>query len=119
MQFTHINDSFTSIHFVDSLNGWATSRYVHQTTDGGLNWIQRMDILAFFSQDVHFNDSFGFVIDNLTLYKSSDNGETFLFYLKKKNKKKKKFLLGLRGRRFCFFFFFFFKKKGGGWWGGG
>ncbi|MGQ9798545.1 MAG: WD40/YVTN/BNR-like repeat-containing protein, partial [Ignavibacterium sp.] len=52
VQFTHITDSFTSIFFVDSLNGWATSRYVWQTTDGGMNWIQRMDIPAFFCDDV-------------------------------------------------------------------
>ena len=29
-------DDFTSIFFVDSLNGWATSRYVWQTTNGGI-----------------------------------------------------------------------------------
>ncbi len=56
VQFTHINDSFTSIFFVDSFNGWATSRYVHQTTDGGENWIQRTDIPFTFSTDVYFQN---------------------------------------------------------------
>jgi photosystem II stability/assembly factor-like uncharacterized protein len=67
-------DPFTSIFFIDSLNGWATSRYVWQTTDGGLNWIQRTDIPAFFSQDVFSIGLSVFVIDNLTLYKSTNNG---------------------------------------------
>lgn len=48
------SDSYTSIFFVDSLNGWATSRYIWQTTDGGENWIERGDIPITFSTDIYF-----------------------------------------------------------------
>ncbi|MDY0082542.1 MAG: YCF48-related protein [Ignavibacteriaceae bacterium] len=79
VQFTHINDSFTSIYFVDSLNGWATSRYVHQTTDGGLNWVQRTDIQIYLTDDVYFsNPDIGWIgkyssINN-SLFKTTDGG---------------------------------------------
>ena len=53
-QLTLPADNFTSIFFVDLLNGWATSRYIWQTTDGGNNWIQRTDIPITFSTDVYF-----------------------------------------------------------------
>lgn len=79
VQFTHINDSFTSIFFVDSFNGWATSRYVHQTTDGGENWIQRTDIPFTFSTDVYFqNLDTGWVARrssfNTSLFKTTNGG---------------------------------------------
>ena len=79
VQFTHINDSFTSIFFVDSFNGWATSRYVHQTTDGGENWIQRIDIPFTFSTDVYFqNLDTGWVARrssfNTSLFKTTNGG---------------------------------------------
>lgn len=83
VQFTHINDSFTSIFFVDSLNGWATSRYVHQTTNGGLNWIERADIPITFSTDVYFpNLDIGWIARrssfNISLFKTSDRGINWL-----------------------------------------
>jgi photosystem II stability/assembly factor-like uncharacterized protein len=79
LQFTHITDSFTSIFFVDSLNGWATSRYIHQTTDGGISWIQRTDIPAFLSNDIYFlNMDTGWVAAyntiNPSLFKTTDGG---------------------------------------------
>ena len=80
-QITLPADSYTSIFFIDSLNGWATSRYIWQTTDGGENWIERADIPAFFSQDVYFNDSIGFIIDFLTLYKSTDSGSSWFIQI--------------------------------------
>jgi len=81
VQFTHINDSFTSIFFIDSLNGWATSRYIHQTTDGGLNWIQRTDIQLYFTNDIYFTEiDTGFVTDGfgIDLYKTFDGGLSWL-----------------------------------------
>ncbi len=79
IQFTHINDSFTSIFFIDSLNGWATSRYVHQTTDGGLNWIEMVDIPAFLSEDILFNNYLnGFVIESNKFYSTVDGGVNWI-----------------------------------------
>ena len=78
-QFTHINDSFTSIFFVDNLNGWVTSRYVHQTTDGGVSWIERADIPAFLSKDILFNDYLnGFVIESNKFYSTIDGGVNWI-----------------------------------------
>ncbi len=72
-------DSFKDIFFIDTLNGWATSRYVWQTTDGGANWIERADIPAFFSNGVYFpNIDTGWVaaysIINPSLYKTTNGG---------------------------------------------
>jgi photosystem II stability/assembly factor-like uncharacterized protein len=71
------SDSFTSIYFIDSLNGWATSRYIWQTTDGGVNWIERTDIPVFFSDEIFFIDSIGFIIEFQNLHKSTDNGNSW------------------------------------------
>ncbi|MGQ9644867.1 MAG: T9SS type A sorting domain-containing protein, partial [Ignavibacterium sp.] len=61
-----------------SLNGWATSRYVWQTTDGGVNWIQRTDVAIYFSTDIYFIGHNGFIInDNQKLYKTTDNGNNW------------------------------------------
>ncbi len=78
-QITLPADSYTSIYFIDSLNGWATSRYVWQTTDGGENWIERTDIPIFFSNDVYFpNLDTGWVARqssiNTSLFKTTNRG---------------------------------------------
>jgi len=74
-------DGFTSIYFVDSLNGWATSRYIRQTTDGGVNWIERTDIPIFFSDEIFFQDSIGFLIEFQNLHKSTDSGNSWQLQL--------------------------------------
>jgi len=81
VQFSHITDSFTSIFFVDSLNGWVTSRYIWQTTNGGQNWIQRTDIPAFLSNDIYFIDSVGFIIEFLKFYKTTNSGNNWFIQL--------------------------------------
>jgi len=78
VQLSHPPDNFTSIFFVDSLNGWATNRYIWQTTDGGNNWIERTDIPILYSNDVYFTDiDTGFVIESPYLYKTTDSGNTW------------------------------------------
>ncbi|MDP2363802.1 MAG: T9SS type A sorting domain-containing protein, partial [Ignavibacteria bacterium] len=57
---------------------WATSRYVNQTTDGGLSWIERVDIPAFLSKEIYFIDSIGFIIEPLKLYKTTDFGNSWI-----------------------------------------
>jgi photosystem II stability/assembly factor-like uncharacterized protein len=78
VQHTLPGDNFTSIYFVDTLNGWATSRYIWQTTNGGTNWIQRSDIPISFSNDIYFTHiDTGFVIKGFTgynLYKTKNGG---------------------------------------------
>ncbi len=78
VQLSQPPDNFTSIFFVDSLNGWATNRYIWQTTDGGNNWIERTDIPILYSNDVYFTDiDTGFVIESPYLYKTTDSGNTW------------------------------------------
>src|SRR5690606_6909359 len=46
--------------------------------DGGENWIQRMDIPAFLTLDILFNDSLnGFVIESNKFYSTVDGGENW------------------------------------------
>lgn len=82
VQITQPSDSYTSIYFIDSLNGWATSRYVWQTTDGGANWIQRTDIPIDFSTDIYFpNLNTGWIARyssvNPSLFKSTNRGSNW------------------------------------------
>ncbi len=49
-------DEVSSINFIDSLYGWASSRYLWQTTNGGNDWIQRDDLPIIFSSDIYFNN---------------------------------------------------------------
>ena len=80
-QLTLPADNFTSIFFIDTLNGWATSRYIWQTTDGGISWIQRTDIPVFFSDEIYFINSLGFVIEFLELYKTTNSGNNWFTQL--------------------------------------
>ncbi|MBK7378752.1 MAG: T9SS type A sorting domain-containing protein [Ignavibacteriales bacterium] len=78
VQHTLPADSYTGIFFIDSLNGWATSRYIWQTTDGGVNWVERTDIPAVFSKDIYFtNIDIGFIIEFLNLYKTTNSGNSW------------------------------------------
>ncbi|MCK6615894.1 MAG: T9SS type A sorting domain-containing protein, partial [Ignavibacteriaceae bacterium] len=80
-QVTSAADNFTSLYFVDSVNGWATSRYIWQTTNGGVNWIKRTDIPSFFSKDVYFTHvDTGFIINRSmgnNLISTKDGGLTW------------------------------------------
>ncbi|TAL65136.1 MAG: T9SS type A sorting domain-containing protein, partial [Bacteroidetes bacterium] len=79
LQFQQIGyDSYTSIYFIDSLYGWATSRYIWQTTNGGINWVERTDIPAFMCEDIYFIGQNGFIIDEYQkLYKSTNSGNNW------------------------------------------
>lgn len=77
-QITLPADSYTSIYFIDSLNGWATSRYIWQTTNGGQNWIQRTDIPVFMGTDIYFINNNGYAIQLLKLFRTSDNGQNWI-----------------------------------------
>lgn len=69
--------------FTDTLNGWATSRYIWQTTDGGANWIERIDIPVLLPDDIYFpNLDTGWVgryssINN-SLFKTTDGGQNWI-----------------------------------------
>ena len=76
-------DGFTSICFIDSMSGWATSRYIWQTTNGGNNWVQRTDIHAFFSDDVYFmNSDNGWISSyssiSTSLFRTADGGGNWI-----------------------------------------
>lgn len=75
-------DAFTSLFFVDSLNGWTTSRYIWQTTNSGNNWIEKTNIPIYFSNDVYFTSiDTGFVIEFLDLYNTTNSGINWLAQL--------------------------------------
>ena len=68
-------DNFTSIFFVDTLNGWATSDYIWQTTNGGNDWIERSDILIFLPNSIYFINLFnGWIISGNELYYTTNSG---------------------------------------------
>ena len=72
--------NFTSIHFVDSLNGWASilGRKPLKTTDGGNNWIEQTQLTTNFSRDIFFVDNLnGFIVESNELYQTTDGGNTF------------------------------------------
>ncbi|MDY0083985.1 MAG: YCF48-related protein, partial [Ignavibacteriaceae bacterium] len=80
-QFTVPNGSFSSINFVDSLNGWATifSRRPYKTTDGGLNWIERTDLDIWESDNVYFYDYLkGWIISGNKLYYTTNSGNDWI-----------------------------------------
>jgi len=78
-QLTLPTDNFTSIFFIDSLNGWATSRYIWQTTDGGVNWIEDTSIPTFYLLDVFFKDYLnGFILSSNKFYSTTDGGTTWV-----------------------------------------
>lgn len=71
-------DGFTSIYFVDSLNGWTTGRYIWQTTNGGINWIKRMDIPSIYLDDVFFKDlQTGWYTSFNRLYSTNNGGNSW------------------------------------------
>ena len=85
VQITQPSNSFTSIHFVDSLYGWATilGSRPYKTTDGGINWIQQTSLNIWESDDVYFVDSLnGFIIDTPSkLYRTLDGGDSWMLQL--------------------------------------
>lgn len=81
VQITHPSDTYTSIFFIDSLNGWATSFYIWQTTNGGNNWIQRTDVPIYFSDEIYFIDTAGFIIEFRKLHKSLNSGNNWFTQL--------------------------------------
>jgi photosystem II stability/assembly factor-like uncharacterized protein len=71
----------TSIHFVDSLYGWATDvgRRPYRTTDGGFNWIEQTNLNIWDSRDIFFSDyQNGCLIGFNELYKTTDSGTTWI-----------------------------------------
>lgn len=56
LQLMHPSLSFTSIHFVDSLFGWASilSNRPYKTTNGGTNWIEQTNLDILGSRDIYF-----------------------------------------------------------------
>lgn len=81
-QLTAPSGSFQSIHFVDSLYGWAAilSRRPYKTTDGGTNWIEQTNLNIWGTRDVFFKDYnigwFANEYDN-DLLKTIDGGVTW------------------------------------------
>ena len=68
---------FSSIHFVDSLYGWASilGRRPFKTTDGGENWIEQINLNLYSTRDIYFiNDSVGFCTENNKFYETIDGG---------------------------------------------
>ncbi|MBL1123764.1 MAG: T9SS C-terminal target domain-containing protein, partial [Ignavibacteriae bacterium] len=68
---------FSSIHFIDSLYGWASilNRRPFKTTDGGENWIEQTNLNFYQTDDVYFKDTLnGWLLDWNKLYKTIDGG---------------------------------------------
>ena len=82
--FAQLNAPFsgiTSIHFVDSLYGWATDvgHRPYKTTDGGLNWIEQTNLNIWDSRDIYFRDyQNGYLIGYNELYNTTDGGYTWI-----------------------------------------
>lgn len=71
---------FSSIHFIDSLYGWASmlSRRPFKTTDGGENWIEQTNLNFYQTDDVYFKDTLnGLLLDWNKLYRTIDGGITW------------------------------------------
>jgi len=77
---TQLNEPFsgiTSIHFVDSLYGWASivGSRPYKTTDGGQTWIEQTNLNIWDTRDVFFIDhQNGFLLGFNELYKTTDGG---------------------------------------------
>lgn len=75
---TGISVVFQSIYFIDSLFGWIVSPGfggIYSTTNGGTNWVRRMDIPIYDGSDVYFFSHFkGWIVSGNKLYYSSDGG---------------------------------------------
>jgi photosystem II stability/assembly factor-like uncharacterized protein len=80
-QFTATSGvGFTSVFFIDILNGWVLAPGyggIYNTTDGGINWIRRLDIPIYDGSDIYFNDATGFIINFLNLKKTTDSGNNW------------------------------------------
>lgn len=71
---------FSSIHFIDSLYGWASilNRRPFKTTDGGENWIEQTNLNFYQTDDVYFKDTLnGWLLDWNKLYRTNDGGITW------------------------------------------
>jgi len=65
---------------MDPLNGWAVSPGyggIYSTSNGGEEWVQRIDIQIYDASDVYFVDSTGFIVNFLKLEKSTDSGNNW------------------------------------------
>ncbi len=78
--FYHPSISLGSITFIDSLTAWTANLNARpfKTTDGGVNWIQQINLGIYQSRDVFFKDYLnGFILESNKLYKTTDGGDNF------------------------------------------